>query len=68
MDYYLKVLREHLGPTRETFRALGPEGQESLKQDVVELVGRFNRSGDGTMIVPSDYVEVVAVRNRRAKL
>ena len=66
VQYYLEVLREHLGPTRETFRALGPEEQESLTRDVVDLVGRFNRSGDGTMIVPSDYVEVVAVRRKNA--
>lgn len=62
VEYYLEVLREYLGPTRQTFRALGPEEQESLTRDVVELVRRFDRSGDGTMIVPSDYVEVVAVR------
>jgi ubiquinone/menaquinone biosynthesis C-methylase UbiE len=61
VDYYLELLREYLGPTRETFRALEPEQQESLTRDVEELVGQFNRSGDGTMIVPSDYVEVVAV-------
>lgn len=61
VDYYLEVLREYLGPTRETFRALGPEEQCNLTRDVVELVGRFNQSGDGTMIAPSGYVEVVAI-------
>lgn len=64
VDYYLKVLQKYLGPTRETFRSLGPEDRERLTRDVVELVGRFNRSGDGTMILPGEYVEVVAVRNR----
>ena len=29
---------------------------------MIELVGRFNRATDGTMVVPSDYLEVVAVR------
>ncbi len=66
VEFYLEVLRDYLGPTRETFRALGPEEQESLTRDVVDLVGRFNRSGDGTMIVPSDYVEVVAIRRKDA--
>jgi SAM-dependent methyltransferase len=64
VDYYLEILRNYLGPTRETFRALGPEDQERLTRDVEELVGRFNHSGDGTMIVPSDYLEVVAIRRR----
>jgi hypothetical protein len=66
VEYYLEVLREYLGPTRETFRAIGPEEQESLIRDVVDLVGRFDQSGDGAMIVPSDYVEVVAIRRRDA--
>lgn len=65
--HYLHILREYLGPTRETFRALGPEEQESLTRDVEELVACFNRSGDGTMIVPSDYLEVVALRRRDAQ-
>ena len=68
VEHYLEILRNYLGPTRETFRALGPEDQGSLTRDVVDLVGRFNRSEDGTMIVPSAYVEVVAVRHRGAEL
>lgn len=63
VEYYLEVLREYLGPTRETFRALNSEDRASLTQDVKELVGRFNRSGDETMIVPGDYLEVVATLN-----
>jgi hypothetical protein len=27
-----------------------------------DLVHRFNRSGDETMVLPSDYLEVVATR------
>ena len=26
------------------------------------LIGRFNRSGDGTMVVPSEYLEIVITR------
>lgn len=67
VEYYLEVLREYLGPTRQTFRTLGPEERESLTRDVLDLVRRFNRSGDETMIVPSEYVEVVAVLRRNAE-
>ncbi|MGB3681526.1 MAG: class I SAM-dependent methyltransferase [Rubrobacteraceae bacterium] len=66
VEYYLDMLRNYLGPTRETFRVLEPENRQKLKRDVEDLVGRFNRSGDGTMIVPSDYLEVIAVRSRDA--
>jgi hypothetical protein len=35
--------------------------REGLEGDLAEIVKRFNRSGDGTMVVPSDYPELVAV-------
>jgi hypothetical protein len=34
----------------------------TLLSELVNLVNRFNRSGDETMVVPSDYLEVVALR------
>ncbi|MGF1471505.1 MAG: class I SAM-dependent methyltransferase [Rubrobacteraceae bacterium] len=64
VEYYLEILRDYLGPTREAFRALGNEDREKLARDVKGLVGRFNLAEDGTMIVPSDYLEVVAIRKR----
>ncbi len=60
--HYLEVLQTQLGPTRETLRALDPADRERLAGEVVDLVGRFNRSGDGTVVVPSDYLEVVVDR------
>jgi ubiquinone/menaquinone biosynthesis C-methylase UbiE len=60
--HYLDVLQTQIGPTRESFRALEPAQRESLEKDIEDLVRRFNRSGDETMVVPADYLEVVAVR------
>jgi SAM-dependent methyltransferase len=62
VQHYVEVLQTQLGPTRETFRALEPPGRENLVGELVDLVGRFNRSGDETMVVPSDYLEVVMTR------
>jgi SAM-dependent methyltransferase len=62
VGHYLEMLQIHLGPTREAFKRLDPVQRESLEGDLADLIGRFNRSGDGTMVVPSDYLEVVAVR------
>ena len=36
--------------------------QSALAGDLIALVGRFNRSGDDTMVVPSDYLEIVITR------
>ncbi|CAA9413466.1 SAM-dependent methyltransferase [uncultured Rubrobacteraceae bacterium] len=62
VPHYLEVLRTQLGPTRETFRALGPARRENLVGELVDLIDRSNRSGDETMVVPSDYLEVVVTR------
>jgi SAM-dependent methyltransferase len=62
VPHYLEVLQTQLGPTRETFRALDPATREKLVGELVDLIGRSNRSGDETMVVPSDYLEVVVTR------
>ncbi len=62
VGHYLQMLQTHLGPTLESFRSLGAEEKKRLAGEVVDLANRFNRSGDETMVVPSDYLEVVAIR------
>ena len=44
------------------FAALEPEGQEALARDLQKLLESRNTSGDETLVVPSDYLEVVAVK------
>ena len=34
----------------------------TLKRDLTALIERFNRAGDGTMVVPSEYLEIVVTR------
>ena len=35
----------------------------ALERDLLALIARFNRSGDGSMVVPSEYLEIVIVRD-----
>jgi hypothetical protein len=30
-----------------------------LSREIIELIGRFNISGEETMVVPSEYLELV---------
>jgi hypothetical protein len=46
----------------KTFAALAPPAQSALEQELMTLIGRFNRAADGTMVVPSEYLEVVVTR------
>ena len=46
----------------KAFAALEPAKQEELHNDLHALIVRMNRSGDGTMVVPSEYLEVVITK------
>ena len=47
----------------KTFAALDAELQGSLAADLIALAEKFNRATDGTLVAPSDYLEVVITRN-----
>ncbi len=59
---YVEYTRSYYGPLAKALEALDAGGQEALVRDVEDLVHRFNRSGDETMVVPIDYLEVVAIK------
>jgi ubiquinone/menaquinone biosynthesis C-methylase UbiE len=61
-EHWLEVFRTFYGPMLKAFAALPPAGQAGLQQDLLALVATFNRSGDGTMVVPSEYLEVVITK------
>lgn len=63
VEHWLEVFRTQYGPTLKAFAALAPAAQAGLEADLRELVGRFNRSGDATLVVPSTYMEVVITRS-----
>jgi hypothetical protein len=46
----------------KSFDNLGAAAQAALERDILALISQFNRSGDGTMVVPSEYLETVIVR------
>jgi ubiquinone/menaquinone biosynthesis C-methylase UbiE len=60
--HFVEYFRSYYGPTLKAFESLDPDGQEALAKDLEELFEHWNTSGDATLIVPSDYLEVVAVR------
>jgi hypothetical protein len=59
---YLDLFRTYYGPVLKAFAALDEVRQEALARDLVEAVERFNVSNDGTLLVPAEYLEVVAIR------
>jgi ubiquinone/menaquinone biosynthesis C-methylase UbiE len=61
-DHFLDVFRTYYGPVLKAFAALEPAKQEELQDDLHALIVRMNRSGDRTMVVPSEYLEVVITK------
>jgi ubiquinone/menaquinone biosynthesis C-methylase UbiE len=62
VEHFLDVFRTYYGPTHKAFGALDEKNQKGLADDLRALVGRFNRAKDGTMVVPSEYLEVVITK------
>jgi ubiquinone/menaquinone biosynthesis C-methylase UbiE len=60
--HWIEVFKSFYGPLLKTFATLEPAAQAALQRDLMALIDRFNRSGDATMVVPSEYLEVVIVR------
>ncbi len=61
---YVEYIRTHYGPLMKALETLDAVGRETLLRDVEDLAHRSNRSGDETMVVPVDYLEVVATKHR----
>jgi SAM-dependent methyltransferase len=60
--HFVDYWRTFYGPTLKAFETVGAAGREALEADMVELIVRFNRAEDGTMVVPSEYLEAVIVK------
>jgi ubiquinone/menaquinone biosynthesis C-methylase UbiE len=60
-EHYVDYWRTYYGPTLKAFEAVGAAGRAALEADMVDLIGRFDRAEDGTMVVPSEYLEAVIV-------
>lgn len=61
-EHMLHVFRTYYGPVLKAFCALDRDTQTVLEHDLVTLMKRFNRSGDATVVVPSEYLEIIITR------
>jgi ubiquinone/menaquinone biosynthesis C-methylase UbiE len=61
-SHWLEVFRAWYGPIHRAFAALESEQRAALAAELLALIGRLNVAGDGTMVVPSAYLEAVITR------
>jgi ubiquinone/menaquinone biosynthesis C-methylase UbiE len=62
-EHFIEVFRTYYGPMNKTYGALDAEKQAAFTRDLLALMERGNRSGDGTLVLPSEYLEVVIERS-----
>jgi 2-polyprenyl-3-methyl-5-hydroxy-6-metoxy-1,4-benzoquinol methylase len=58
----VEFFRGYYGPANRAFEALDAAGQYALRQDLEQLWVRNNRASDGSTLVESEFLEVVAIR------
>jgi SAM-dependent methyltransferase len=61
-EHFVDVFRTFYGPMNKAFAALEGEPQAAFLRDLMALIESRNRSNDATLVLPSEYLEVVVER------
>jgi SAM-dependent methyltransferase len=61
-EHFVEVFRSYYGPVLKAFAALDAGKRDLLERDMLALIATHNRAEDGTMVVQSEYLEVVIIR------
>jgi len=65
--HWLQVFRTFYGPTHKAFAALDEAGAKSLEREIAALLESMNTGGATSLVVPSEYLEVVVTKRSGAK-
>jgi ubiquinone/menaquinone biosynthesis C-methylase UbiE len=60
--HWLELFRTYYGPVLKAFEAIDPNAREALAADLYALLDEFNLAEDGTLVVPSEYLEIVVIK------
>jgi ubiquinone/menaquinone biosynthesis C-methylase UbiE len=60
--HFIEVFRTWYGPVHKAFGALPPDKGAVLERELTDLLNAMNRGGKDTLIVPSEYLEIVITR------
>jgi ubiquinone/menaquinone biosynthesis C-methylase UbiE len=60
--HWIETFRGYYGPVVKAFAAIDPPAREALEADLYALLDKFNIAADGTLVIPSEYLEVVVTK------
>jgi ubiquinone/menaquinone biosynthesis C-methylase UbiE len=61
-EHWMETFRTYYGPTHKAFLALDDDNQAAFASDLVALANEMNTATTGGLRVPSEYLEIVAVK------
>jgi ubiquinone/menaquinone biosynthesis C-methylase UbiE len=61
--HWVQVFRDFYGPTHKAFAALDAKGGQALERDITALLEELNTAGKASLVVPSEYLEIVITRS-----
>ena len=61
-EHWVEIFRSYYGPIVRAFAAIDPQAREALEADLFALLDEFNVAEDRTLVVPSEYLEVVITK------
>ena len=60
--HFIEVFRTWYGPVHKAFAALPADKALELERDLTDLLEGLNRGGKESLVVPSEYLEIVVTR------
>lgn len=60
--HFIEVFRSWYGPVHKAFAALAAEQAVALTNDLTDLLNKLNRAAPDSLVVPSEYLEIVITR------
>jgi ubiquinone/menaquinone biosynthesis C-methylase UbiE len=60
--HWIETFRAYYGPVVKAFETIDAEGRKALEADLYALLDKFNIAQDGTLVIPSEYLEVVIIK------
>ena len=60
--HFIDVFRTWYGPVHKAFAALSGSDAAALEDDLTQLLNRSNRAGSSSLVVPSEYLEVLVTK------
>ncbi len=61
-ERWVEFMKTYFGPAIQAFGSCAEGARKALAEEMGELIREFNRAENGTVLAPSEYLEIVVTR------